>query len=204
MRTVALILFAWPSLLAAQISQPGYVQTAPRTRPPIPVQPEPDGAARMLSVPMEDMPAPVVHLRDAMPSSVTLVWAPMGGASGYLVYRNDAGQVTTAPLPADRTSFSHSAQNDHRVVYQYRVVAVYPDGRSGSSAAVPFQPPKPVNPTAFAAAANGSRVTLSWQAVPGVETYLLGGAGLPLEGVGCRHPPRATRWRISRWDGTNG
>lgn len=195
MRTTIVFLVAYPSLLAAQTAQPGYIQTAPRSRPPVVVQPESDRGAVMSLTPVDGMPAPAVELRDAMPSSVTLVWSPPGGASGFLVYRSDLGQVTPTPLPADRTTFSHSADNDYRMVYQYRVVAVYPDGRYGPSAWIPYQPPKPVNPAAFAAAAHGSTATLTWQAVPGVETYFLGGAGLPLEGV--RLPASTTRYEVS-------
>jgi hypothetical protein len=179
---------SWIALLLAGSAMPLAAQTytsgtrATRVLAPTTGLSSP-GVAQMSSTITDDMPAATVQLRDATPSGVTLAWSPLAGVSGYLVTRNDLGIVTTTPLPPAATSFPHVAQNDYRVTYQYRVIAQYPNGHTGPSAPVSFAPPKPVNPTGFAANVKGTMATLTWQAVPGVEKYLLGGAGIGLNGV---------------------
>lgn len=178
-RLTLLLTLALPGALAAQT----YTRVSPRTALPTAPAPTTGATATLSPTLTNDMPAPVVHIRDATPSSVALAWAPLTAASGFLVFRNDLGQLTPTPLPAGTTSYSHVAQNDHRVTYQYRVVALYPNSHTGGSAQVPFTPPKPVNPTGFSATVRGTMATLTWQAVPGVERYLLGGAGIGLNGL---------------------
>jgi hypothetical protein len=177
MRKLVLVLLVCPSLMAAQVS-PEATRATPYSGPPITRQAGTDGIARMSPTILDDMPGPAVQLRDAMPGSVALTWSPLAGASGYLVYRNDLGQVTPTPLPSGSTSFLHLAgTNDFRVTYQYRVVALYPNGHNGPGGWVPFQPPKPMNPTGFAAEIRGTTAVLKWIPVPGVHHYLLAGPG---------------------------
>jgi hypothetical protein len=189
MRRVALVLLLWPSLLAAQVST-GETRMTPLSRTPI-TRPGTEGTTRMIPTTVDDMPGPAVQLRDPMPGGVTVTWTPLAGVSGYLVYRNDVGQTTPTPLPAGATSFPHAAgTNDYRVTYQYRVVAIYPNGHNGPSAWVPFQPPKPVNPAGFAAEIRGTTATLKWNPVPGVHHYLLAGPGTGPNGDSI--PPNET------------
>ncbi len=178
-RLTLLLMLALPGALAAQT----YTRISPRgTLPTAPV-PTTGTTATISPTVTDDMPAPVVHVRDATPSSVTLAWSPLAGASGFLVFRNDLGKVTATPLPGGTTSYPHVAENDYRVTYQYRVVALYPNSHTGPSALVPFTPPKPVHPTGFSASVKGTTATLTWQPVPGVERYLMGGAGIGLNGL---------------------
>lgn len=178
-RVTLLLTLALPGALAAQT----YTRVSPRTAPPTAPTATTGATATLSPTRVDDMPAPVAHVRDATPSSATLGWEPLPAASGFLVFRNDLGQLTPGPLPAGATSYSHVAQNDHRMTYQYRVVALYPNSHTGPGAPVSFTPPKPVNPAGFSATVKGTTATLTWQAVPGVERYLLGGARLGLNGM---------------------
>jgi hypothetical protein len=183
MWALLLFLLIWPVVLPAQVST-GATRATRFSAAPItsPTATDPT-AAQMVLTPTDDRPGPAVQLVDAMPHTVTLRWTGVPGASGYLVFRNDVGRVTPTPLPSGSTSFTHTALNDYRVTYQYRVVAVYPDDHTGPSGWVPFVPPTPLNPAHFNAAVDRTGVTLSWDAVPGVEKYMLGGSGLGVEVV---------------------
>jgi hypothetical protein len=169
----------WMSCLLALASSPLAAQTyaAPTTRAirtPISA-PVPTTSTRLNPDRMDDMPAPTVQLRDATPAGVRVTWNPLPEASGFLVIRNDAGQVTPTPLPPGTTAFLHSAQNDSRQSYQYRVIALYPNGHSGPSTWISFQPPPPVNPAWVKAVLQGKDVVVSWAAVPGATRYAVAG-----------------------------
>jgi hypothetical protein len=176
-----MIRHCWMSCLLALAGSPLAAQTyaAPGTRatriPSSAPAPTTFTGSRLSPDRMDDMPAPTVQLRDAMPTSVSVTWNALPDASGFLVVRSDGGQVTPTPLPPGTTAFLHSAANDFRQSYQYRVVALYPNGHSGPSAWIPFQPPPPVNPAWVKAELQGKDVVVSWAAVPGATRYAVAG-----------------------------
>lgn len=132
----------------------------------------------------DDMPAPALHLVDSAPTLAVLSWNPIVGASGYVVYRNDLGPLNSPPLPLTTTSFAHRADNDYRVAYTYRVVALYPNGHTGTSAPITYVPPRPPVPTEFRAELVGRDIVFAWS-LPGAyepDRFMLFGPGLG-EGV---------------------
>jgi hypothetical protein len=160
MRAVLLCALMLPGIVSAQ-------DRATRTRSGIITALPP--ASDEVGVPLnptlhrtDDMPAPTVQLSDAAPTSVTLSWNALVGASGYVVYRNDLGALNTPPLPLTATSYTHRADNDYRVTYNYRVVALYPNGHTGPSAPVSYTPPKPPVATEFDAGLQGNDIVFTW------------------------------------------
>jgi hypothetical protein len=107
------------------------------------------------------------------------------GATSYAVRRwhkqfPDCCRNSTTGSRASAWDDSNFPQSG---VYVYEVTVRFPDGQSRSST-VEFTRPEPVNPVGFIAKQTGEgAVTLSWQAVPGVESYKLWGGGLPNTGV---------------------
>lgn len=106
-------------------------------------------------------------------------WQPAAGATSYTVTRwlqsdPDCCRVSSPSLTT--TSWSEAGLQ-WPGTYVYRVTANYADGRAGS-ADVAFTRPTPQDPSGFTATQIGeAEVKLTWQPVPGVSTYLVGGPG---------------------------
>lgn len=160
MRVVLLCALMLPGIVSAQ-------DRITRTRSAAigPIQPSSGKVGMTLDPTLQrtdDMPAPTAQLSDATPTSVTLSWNALVGASGYVIYRNDLGAVTAPPLPLTATSYTHRAPNDYRLTYNYRVVALYPNGHTGPSAPVSYTPPKPPVATKFEAVLQGNDIVFTW------------------------------------------
>jgi hypothetical protein len=136
------------------------------------------GEARLPTAPAG--PAPVNVVVGGSPTTAWLRWDRLSGVTGYTVSRAaGAGQpwVSLTPSPMLAETFADPGGLDPRVSYLYKVTAVYPDGRVGSTDVV-FTPPAPVNPTGFTAKdVGGGQVQLSWQPVAGVAYYAVFGPG---------------------------
>jgi hypothetical protein len=164
MRFALLCIVALPVMLSAQ-AFPTRTRTSAT---PLPImQPsastDPTIATLDANAPRtDDMPAPTVQLTYASPTSATLSWNAIVGASGYVVYRNDLGALNSPPLPLTTTSFTHRAANDYRVTYTYRVVAQYPNAHTGPSAPVSFTPPKAPPLGEFDVGLEGNSIVFTW------------------------------------------
>lgn len=159
MRAILLFALLVPGIVSAQSAPPrarsGIINALPPTE-------ETRLAPDLTLERLDDMPAPTAHLADARPTSATLSWNAIVGASGYMVYRNDLGALTTAPLPLTTTSYTHRGPHDYRLTYSYRVVALYPNGHTGPSAPVSYTPPKPPVASQFDAGLVGNDIRFTW------------------------------------------
>jgi hypothetical protein len=192
------------SLLAQVIAQrvpPGTVLTplpAPlpattsRTRLQIPVGPAPQNV-RMLPG------GPLVH---------TLVWDRLPGIDGYNVLVNNTATKGTWVLatPTPLLAETYADTNFPQPGAQYRVIALYPDGRQGATDFVYANPPQLQVPTGFTAQQTGpGKVRLSWQPVALAKGYRLYGSGQPADGTfitGTEHsfnnmPDGNYSWRLT-------
>ncbi len=115
------------------------------------------------------------------PAIANVSWVAAPGASGYSVERwsqvNPACCRAASPvLPANATSWADS-NYPLEGSYTFRITALYPDGGHGT-VDVGWLRPTPQDPAVFEAAfVSGTTVKLTWQSVPGVTRYLLGGPG---------------------------
>ena len=110
-------------------------------------------------------------------------WQPAAGAVTYSVERwlqadPACCRTTSGPLSALQWDDSELQSLTALGNYVYRVSVRYSDSRVGT-ADVLFNRTAPRDPAGFTAAQTAPRtVQLSWQPVPGVSSYLVGGSGL--------------------------
>ena len=126
------------------------------------------------------LPAPGKLVGEPMPGGKALVrWEPVKNASGYLVELKKPGQadykrITPRPRAAPEVPLGGLKVGEE---YGFRVLAVDGAGHEGRPATGTVRlPARSVlhPPATFTAAATGDgKVTLSWQAVPGVVGYHL-------------------------------
>jgi hypothetical protein len=132
-------------------------------------------------------PAPQnVNITSVGPVHHTLVWDRLAGISGYNVFANNSATggawvlTTATPLLAESYTDATALQPGA----QYRVTALYPDGRQGSTDIVYPNPPQTQMPGSFSAAQVGpGQVRLSWQVVNFAVGYRLFGPGQPQAGT---------------------
>ena len=121
-------------------------------------------------------------------NQITLVWSPVAGATGYVLYRDapagagaPQGPTKVATLAANVTRYVYVVRADPQQTQQLFVQAIA-SGRA--SAKVPFNPVTLVA-GAVAAVSPGSVsatesspgvITLTWSASPGATAYMLGRA----------------------------
>jgi hypothetical protein len=116
-------------------------------------------------------------------ASVTTPSGPANTASGSQPAGPPPGQPTTEPAVATTSPGARAIVRAAPVPLQTYTPS--PEPRPVLRAAPsPSHSPAPASkdPTGFTATAQGNRVTLSWQPVPGVAWYLLGGPGIGLHG----------------------
>lgn len=144
---------------------------------------------RVIEVPSAAAPgSPTVS---GSPANATVSWSLAAGASGYSVERwslanPDCCRTSSPLLPAAATSWADS-NYPLEGIYIFRITAHFPNGTSGV-AEVSWVRPTPQDPVGFAAVPiDGTTVQLSWQPVPGVTHYLVGGpgadSGVPVSGT---------------------
>lgn len=172
---------AWPARLAFTflviLSSAASAQVPTRImREPLPVQP---GTATIVRQPITAGTPPAGLSVTGTPYTGQVSWQPATGAASYVVTRwfqsNPSWYRATSP------TLTTPAWTDNGLeaagAYVYHVVVNYADGKQGS-ADVTYQRPEPHDPSGFTAAQTGEgEVQLTWQAVPGVSTYLVGGPG---------------------------
>lgn len=131
--------------------------------------------------PCTTVPAPPFS---ATPGDVTFTLNRPAGTTGYLISRQDLGQLT--PTPVTASSYTHAAPMDYQTTYRYLITGVQTDGGC-SSVTVSVTPPRPLTPQVTATVTPGalsSRVTLSWGTQADRPTfYVLSGVGIPDAGA---------------------
>lgn len=120
-----------------------------------------------------------LYVKAATPTSATIAWQPVAGATGYTVTRAlDARGpwAVLTPTPVTAAEFTESAAYPPGTTQLFRVTALVPMTVAGS-ADVLFLPPPVRNPTSVAAQVQGTDVTISWTPVPGASSYTIAGPG---------------------------
>lgn len=159
-----------PALLAALLLAPA-IATAQISRRSAVVA---DPAGKSL----EALPAPANLTLTPAGTSASLRWDPVPGATGYLVARTSAryGTIQQTPTPLSSTSFTDvSQQFDPRYLHTYRVIAVYPDGRTGAATVTYLPAPASVSLPQRAGNQNVGATgwTTTWAAVPEATAYVV-------------------------------
>jgi hypothetical protein len=115
--------------------------SSPATKTPAPSQPTTLGAATSVPVTAPAMSAAGSKLSaDAKDTVIVLTWTPVGGASGYFVYR-DASPTPLNAKPLTGTTYQDIGLTNGRT-YTYTVAPVGPDGKAGSPSAPVTAVPK--------------------------------------------------------------
>jgi fibronectin type 3 domain-containing protein len=109
----------------------------------------------------------------AGPTSITLSWNAVSGATSYDIYRaTSSGHEGNTPLATGVTTGSFTDSNvTGGTTYYYEVTAVDAAGQSPRSSEVSATPLQVGAPTGLAASAGSSNVTLSWNPVSGATSY---------------------------------
>ena len=104
-------------------------------------------------------------------TTITVVWAPTAGATGYLVERSPNGSAnwTTAGTTTIATTLADPNLNA-ATTYYYRVTATGTGGAAAPSA-VASATTAPAAPTAVTAIAAGTTITVAWAAAPAATGY---------------------------------
>ena len=130
---------------------------------------------------------------DVNPGGITFALPPQAGVTGYRVFRQDLGELTSSPVTM---SFTHQAPLEYFSTYQYDVMGVQASGGCTTSS-VKITPPKPLTPVVTANAVSVGpthRVTLSWASRNDHPTHhLVLGPGLPPDGIEVPEPPGASQ-----------
>jgi hypothetical protein len=155
-------------------SQPGPSQSTSKTLPTLPTVPGAQCTMRG--------PAPISSRTHASPVRVYLGWAPVGGATGYLVASTHAGGLTAMPLAANANSFTHLEALDPSKTYFYTVTALYSQGCGAT--AVQIQPVAPAPSANVSNLPVVGQVKVNWR-VNSTDAggVLIQGSGLPQTGV---------------------
>jgi hypothetical protein len=125
----------------------------------------------------------------ATPGSVTFALNRPSNTTGYLVSRQDLGDLVTTPVTG--AEFTHVAPLDHRRTYLYTITGLESEERC-SRATVSVTAPRPQTPVVGASVAlsglQDNRVTLSWNApTDRPSMFRIFGPGLP-GGAGAELP----------------
>ncbi|MCC7414390.1 MAG: hypothetical protein IT495_22435 [Gammaproteobacteria bacterium] len=130
---------------------------------------------------MSNAPAPTGLTVTGTPTTATVQWLPVAGATGYLVNRAIRGTTQwTAVTPARiaETTSPTDQFNDRLQTYTYQVLAYQADGSFGA-ATVDYVPAKPRDPSGLAVTAvNNRSAVIGWQSVENVWEYLVSGPGI--------------------------
>ncbi len=102
-------------------------------------------------------------------ASVVLTWQPVGGATGYKIFRKAAGVWAPEAIASTSGVSYTNGSLVNGTAYSYAVAAYNKGGAGPRSAEAPATPMAP--PGGVAALAGDRQVTLSWQASAGALTY---------------------------------
>ena len=143
--------------------------------------------AQVVCTVLPDMPTDLV-VRNVAVDKLQILWSPVDGADGYMVYRSlsrSSGYARIADLSASSVSMEGEKCYYRNIgltagtVYYYRVLAYAINGSErvlGDFSAIGNNRPKPTTPTGLSVGAVGSStVTLSWDSVYGAHGYLVYG-----------------------------
>jgi len=112
-------------------------------------------------------------------SLVTISWNPVAGAASYNIYWSTTPGVTTATGTKIQNAARPYVQTGltNGTTYYYIVTAVNAAGESAASAQVSAAPAFPVSvpaaPAGVIATPGDTQVTITWNAVPGADSYNL-------------------------------
>ena len=133
-------------------------------------------------VALENGPAPTGLTVTATPTTATVQWQPVDGATGYQVNRAPIGTtnwVAVTAVPITATTSPVDVLPGVGQAYTYQVAAFQSNGQRGA-ATVDFTAPQPSDPEGLTGTLVApAEVQLSWRAVAGVNSYLVSGPGVP-------------------------
>jgi fibronectin type 3 domain-containing protein len=115
-----------------------------------------------------------VYASASSPSSITVSWSAVSGASGYSIYRAlDINDQFSYRGSATSTSYSDTGLTQG-TTYYYKIVAYNQYGESvlSTAASATTSESIPSTPSSvYASASSTSSITVSWAEVPGVSSY---------------------------------
>jgi hypothetical protein len=178
-----------PSPVSAPPTNAGTAAPSPPPPPTAPTSPAVQTGtvpttSRSAPAALAGPPAPTGLSVTGTPTTATVQWSPVSGATQYEVRRWVLGTsgpwTAVTPSPITATTSPVDVLPDFRVSYTYQVLAYQANGSFGA-ATVNYTPPQPADPTGFKASVfSVTSVLLSWQAAPWVSEYLVSGPGIPL------------------------
>jgi hypothetical protein len=161
-------------------------------------------------------PAPTIWEVKGFGVTATLSWGGMTDAASYAVTRTLPAKpdcCTASSGPLTKTTWADTTllvPGD----YVYRVYVNYTDGRQGY-ADVTYRRPPAQDPTGFTATAAGAgQVTLRWNPVAGIASYIVRGPGTAANGTPVNGSAltlsalplsrAAQEWTVASWYGSAG
>lgn len=126
-------------------------------------------------------PAPTGLTVTGTPTTATVQWLPVEGATGYLVNRAIRGTTQWTAVTPARIADTVSPTDefpDRLQTYTYQVLAYQANGSFGA-ATIDYVPAKPRDPSGLAVTAVSTQsAVLGWQPVDDAWGYLVSGPGL--------------------------
>ena len=199
MRLAHMIVPTVAGTVALTIVSGAPAQVAPRTREALPTGPATTIQPGVTPTTLADGAAPAeVRPTTVSATRITLAWAAVAEASGYMVARvqNPTGSdyyrdVTTAPLSQPLYADAGLLPG---TTYGYTVRALRSDGHYGTSVPIRVTTLPPINPGNFAGRVTGNDIALTWDPVPDAAFYYLQGDGLAaLKVAGTDYTVRAVQ-----------
>ncbi|WP_423218586.1 fibronectin type III domain-containing protein [Syntrophothermus lipocalidus] len=118
-------------------------------------------------------PAPPANLRASVYyNNVTLTWDSSAGAESYTIQRSLDGDEWAEVCTTSETSYTDESLG-WGITFRYRVTAKSADGLVSEPSAVMATTENVPAPSNLTARLEGTDVTLSWQAAPHVNMYLI-------------------------------
>lgn len=112
-------------------------------------------------------------LTGAQPSTATITWARVPGATAYRVYaQTGSGAATLLTQVTDPTATATDPAVASGTTITYSVSAVDAGGESAATPATPVTA-APATPAGLTATASGSAITVSWTASSGASDYVV-------------------------------
>lgn len=121
----------------------------------------------------DKLPAPGgLRASSASPSSVSLAWNGVSGASKYRIWYREGTNGTPKKLPAEPKATSAKIDGlKANTTYSFAVGALRSDGKIGTYTAYTPMKTAPKTPTGLKTTAEGGTLKVSWNAAAGAQKY---------------------------------